>query len=135
MKVRAFTFVELLIALSLFSVGMLSILQVFPANRRLLAQSSYQSQASFLAEEQMETLRSLPYSSLTTGTYEAKATVPNSTGTQYSLFQRSTTIDYIDGSYSVSATDTGLKRLTVTVYWSEGNVNRTYVLTTYDYSK
>ncbi len=135
MRRRGFTFVELLIALSLFSVGMLSILQIFPINRRLLNQSSYQTDAAFLAEEQMETLRSLAYSALTAGTYEAKATVPNSTGTVYSLFQRSTTIDYINSSYAVSGTDTGLKRLTVTVYWSEGSVNRSYVLSTYDYNK
>jgi prepilin-type N-terminal cleavage/methylation domain-containing protein len=132
---KGFTFVELLVALSLFSVGMISVLQIFPVNRRLISQASMQTQATYLAQEQMETLRSLPYASLTVGTYEPKAIVPNSSGTTLSLFQRSTTIEYIDSSYAVSATDTGLKRETVTVYWNDGALARTYVLVTYDYDK
>lgn len=53
---RGFTFVEVLLALVLFLVGMLSALQVIPANRDQLAQSAERTQAVFLAQEAMETI-------------------------------------------------------------------------------
>lgn len=53
---RGFTFVEVLLALVLFMVGMLSALQVIPANRDQLTQSAERTQAIFLAQEAMETI-------------------------------------------------------------------------------
>jgi prepilin-type N-terminal cleavage/methylation domain-containing protein len=129
---RGFTFIELLVALSLFSVGFVSVLQIFPVNRRLLAQSSFQTQAAFLVQEQIENLRSLPYTSITVGTYEPRAFL---TGTSASdpvtQFERSTTVSLMDGTYATTATDVGLKKIVVTVYWSEHNIPRQYSITTY----
>jgi len=127
-RTPGFTFVELLVALSLFSIGMISVVQIFPINRRLLNQSTYQTQAVFLAQQEMETIRSLDYTDLTTGTFEPKETIPQSSGTVFSQFQRSTTVTLIDGTYATTNTDVGLKKVAVTVYWTEGSVNRQYTL-------
>lgn len=126
-----FTFIELIIAVFLFSYGIISVMQVFPVNRKLLAQSSLQTQASFLAEEQVEKVEAQPYTSLTVGSYEPRAFLPNDNGSFATQFERSTDISYIDGTYAASATDVGLKKVVVTVYWTDGTINRTYVLTSF----
>lgn len=132
MKVkRGFTFVELIIAIFLFSYGIISVMQIFPVNRKLLAQSALQTQASFLAEEQMENVQATDYPNLTVGSFEPRAFLPNTNGIFATQFERSTDVSLIDSTYNATATDVGLKKVVVTVYWVDGNVNRTYVLTSY----
>jgi prepilin-type N-terminal cleavage/methylation domain-containing protein len=129
---KGFTFIELILAILLFSFGIISVMQVFPLNRRLLSQSAMQTQASFLAQEQMERVRTRSYSELTVGQYEPRAFLPGTMGAFAAQFERNTVVTLIDGNHQVSFTDVGLKRITVTVYWTERNVNRTYVLTSYE---
>jgi type II secretory pathway pseudopilin PulG len=129
----AFTFLELLIALALFAGGMMTMLQIFPLNRRFLTQSALTTQATFLGQEEMETVRSVAYEDLTVGTYEAKHAV--SSGDAFSQFQRETTVALLDASRQPTATDTGLKKITVTVYWMEKNVSRHLTIATYAYEK
>lgn len=131
MKRKGFTIIELALAIVLFSFGVISVMQIFPVNRRLLTQSSMQTMAANLAQEQIENVRNLSYASLTTGSYEPKAYLTGSTGDPVTQFQRSTDISLIDSNYNSTATDVGLKKIVVTVYWSEGSVNRTYAITTY----
>lgn len=127
----AFTFIELTLAVLLFSFGIISVIQVFPVNRRFISQSALQTQASFLAQEQVEKVRTVSYADLSVGTYEPRAFLPNGAGTFATQFERETTVSLIDDSYAATATDIGLKKVLVTVYWSEGAVNRSYSLTTY----
>lgn len=132
-----FTFLEVLLALSLFTVGMISVLQIFPVNRRFLSQSSMTTQAVYLVQEQIENLRGQTYTSLTVGAYEPPIAMGTSPGDVLNLFQRSTTIAYINPSanWVDSASDLGMKRLTVQVTWQEGASNRSYSLSTYVYQR
>lgn len=127
---RGYTFIELIIALSLFLVGMLSILQLFPANRRLLAQSGMRTQAAFLAQEQLETARGNSYANLTVGTYRSRAAISNDTSSVYSLFERQVVVELIDANRAVTNTDVGLKRVTATIYWSERTLSQQYSVST-----
>jgi Tfp pilus assembly protein PilV len=120
-----------MLSIFLFTYGMISVLQIFPVNRRLLEQSKFQTQASFLAQEQMEIVRSVSYASLTTGAYEARAFLPSGAGVFATQFERSTDVSLIDGTYAATNSDVGLKKIVVTVYWAERSINRTYVLTSY----
>lgn len=139
MKKSGFTLVEVMVALSLFAVGMLSILQIFPINRRYLAQSANTTQAVFLAQEEIEQVRSQPYANLTIGTYETKHAVSQTAGDPLSQYQRQTTVTIINAAHqSISPQDTahdlGLKQLDVTVYWLENTISRSYTLSTYVYN-
>jgi len=134
MRRRGFTILELLIALSLFLIGMVSILEIFPVDRNLLNQTMHSTQASFLAQEQMEQVVATPYSSLTVGTYLPNAVVTTDTTSPYSIYSRQVTVDYINSSYAVSGTDTGLKRVTVTISWQERTFMQYSTLTTYVHS-
>lgn len=60
-RTRGFTFVELLVALVVFTLGMLAILRIVPVNRKFIAQSYRRSQAVFLAQERIEQLLSESY--------------------------------------------------------------------------
>ena len=135
MKRPGFTLLELLIALSLFSIGMLTILEIFPVNRRFLTQSAQTTQASFLAQEEIESIRGLDYASLTVGTFEPTHTLGASTSDSLNTFSRQTTISYIDGNHQVTAINAGLKQVNVTVTWQERTINRQYLLSTYVYDK
>ena len=133
MRRQGFTLLEVLIAVSLFAVGMMSIIQIFPLNRRLLRQSANTSQAAFLAQEEIEIIRDVDYDSLTTGTYEA-AHAMGTAGDQLVIFSRSTAVSLIDSNRAATNSDVGLKKIVVTVTWTERNVARTYSLATYAYN-
>ena len=128
MKRQAFTYVELIIALTLFTVGMLSLLQIFPLNRRFLAESSMTTQASFLAEEGIEQARLVPYANLTVGTYQAATAV----ATRGSLvgFSRQINVYLLDTNWQSTSTDVGLKRVESVVTWDEHGIARTYKVST-----
>jgi type IV pilus assembly protein PilV len=131
MKKQGFTILELLIATSVLTVGLIVVLSIFPVNRRYIAQSSATTQASFLAQEQIEYVRSLDYASLTTGTFEATHTLGSSSTDPLNQFSRQTTVSLIDGSYGSSASDVGLKKVVTTVTWTENNGARQYQLATF----
>ncbi|MBU6389369.1 hypothetical protein KGQ71_02530 [Patescibacteria group bacterium] len=130
-----FTYLELLIAISLFTVGMLSVLEIFPVNRRYLNQSADYTQAAYLAQEEMETIRGVSYASLTSGTYEPLHAVGSGPTDPLGQYQRQTTVTFIDSqnNWQNSATDTGLKRVDVTVIWSDRSIHYSYLLTSYVY--
>ena len=140
-RAGGFTFLELLIAISLFVVGMVSVLQIFPLNRRYLAQSSATTQAAFLAQEEVEQIHAVSYDNQSVGSspaYEARhALAPYDGDASTALFERQTVINYVDpaASYAVTATDTGFKRVTVSVFWQENGNTRQYDLSTFTYDK
>lgn len=135
MKKPAFTFLELLVAITLFGVGMLSLVEVIPVNRKFITQSSQTTQAAFLAQEKMEEMRSLTYDSLPAGTFESKGVVNNTGGNTFQAFQRQTIITNIDNSWATTGSETGLRKVVVTVFWDEGNGERQYSLSSFIYEK
>lgn len=137
MKKKAFTILELVIALSIFVVGMVSILEIFPVNRRFLAQSSMLTQASYLAQEGIEATRALDYGSLTVGVnpyFEVRHFMSATAGDQLSLFERRTEVELVDpATLGSSNTDQHLKKIETIVYWTENNNPRQYAIDTYVY--
>jgi len=145
---RGFTILELMIALSLFMIGMLSVLQIFPANRRLQEQNALATQAVFLAQEEMEKIRTIPYGSLTVGEYmprQIMSEAPSESGdTPYGNlvqvvgfdnssypFEKEITVKYLDSNRQQSANDLGLKQVDLTIYWKQKALDRQYSLSTY----
>lgn len=132
MKHSGFTLIEILVALSLFTVGMVSVLQIFPINRKFLVQSADTTQAVFLAQEEMEIVRNTSYASLTTGAaqaFEPLHTLSVSSG-PFVNYRRTTVINFVDpaAAYLASATDKFMKRVDITVTWDENGNTRTYTL-------
>ncbi len=139
MKQKAFTLLEVMVALTLFSIAVLGILRLLPLSQRYIQQSGYATQASFLAQEEIEKIRSTDYASLTVGAspaYEPLAAVSTASGDPLAKFSRTTVISYVDpaSNYAASATDLGMKKVVVTVSWVEGKRTPQFTLTTYAYN-
>ena len=141
-KRPAFTFIELLIALSLFSVGMVSVLRIFPVNRKYITQSGQTTRAAFAAQQAIETIRGISYDNLSVlpTVYEPAHTLGTGSSDPLAAFTRKTEIIYIDPTNNwlpanPTTTDTGLKKVSVTVSWSESGITRSYLISTFVYDK
>ncbi len=64
---RGFTLIELTIAMTLFTIGVLGMLGVTAGITRLLGQGERIATASFYAQERLETAQSTPCAALTAG--------------------------------------------------------------------
>ncbi len=114
---HGFTLIEVMIALSIMSVGVLSIGLAQLSALKLSTMSSRLSQGMYLAEEQMEIFRSTPWGPIFT---TAATNVPDPQGLltpvqgDSAQFNRSWTI-------TPNAPPHGLTEITVTVVWSNSN--------------
>ena len=118
-----FTIAEILVAITVFTIGILAVVQVFPLHRRLARISEKATVANYLAQEQFEKLFSLPYSEVTPGTYEIRA--PLAAAGDFSQYERETLVELVDANYQPSGTDLGLKKAMINVYFTENSQTRT----------
>ena len=125
---KGFSMSEVIVAIMVFAVGVLSVVEVFPLYRKMSRISEKSSIAVFLAQEQVESIFSLTYDSITVGQYEVKH--PLATSGQLAEYQRKTDVSYVDGNYQNSAADLGLKKVTTTVYWDEDGSEKSTNLVT-----
>ncbi len=114
---HGFTLIEVMIALTIMSVGVLSIGMAQLSALKLSTMSSRLSQGMYLAEEQMEIFRSTPWGPTFT---TAATNVPDPGGLitpvqgDSAQFNRSWTI-------TPNAPPHGLTGITVTVVWTNSN--------------
>jgi len=102
-----FSLVEVLIALIILAVALLSLAQVPPVTTRLMASSIHHEDASLIAQEQLEFLEGCPFDS---GFLSGDHTF------EYSL--EGVSRDFFDCSYSVTEVfDGNGKAVTVKITW------------------
>jgi type IV pilus assembly protein PilV len=120
---RGFTLLEVLIAVSIFSIGLLAVasMQISAISGNRLGNEL--SLATFLAQEQVETLKSADFNSATLaiGNYADPNNPIDETGTNGGIFNR---------SWVVAANTTFSRSVTVTVNWPQGAPAHSVVLTT-----
>lgn len=120
---RGFTLIELVIAIAILALMMFGIAELFP--RATIAGQSAQrlTGAVNLAQSQMETMLAMDYVLVTAGTFEARHNV-------LAPFERQTVVQFIDPTtLAVRASDLGLKRMTITVYYPTPQGERSFQLT------
>jgi type IV pilus assembly protein PilV len=105
---RGFTIVEVLVALSIMSLGMIGILALQKAATSASGYSRRATEAAVLAEDRLEELRTLPITSVTDGSDTVDAA---GTATDDGLFDRTWTL--------VTAGTTAT--ITVRVAWNEAD--------------
>lgn len=105
-----FTLIETMFALFVVSLGMISVLLIFPFVSGRLSAAEKTTQASFLAQAKMETLLAQSYDQLAIGQVVEDSLIEN-----FSNFSRQTDISYIDIDLAPSQNDTGLKKIIVTI--------------------
>lgn len=122
---KGFTLVEIIVAMTVVTIGVLAVINLFPRGLRLARESKETSVAINLTQEKIEELIAQNYDDIPTGIIEAKDRVDNNPSSQFYIYQRETQADYADSNLNTTAQDTELKKITVTVFWIENGREKT----------
>ena len=114
---RGFSLLEALLAIAVILVGILAIVKIFPLAFQVSQAAAKATIATNLAQAKIEEIFYLDYDNITLGALEAKHRLSADPANPFYYYQRQTVAKYVDGNLNYSATDTGLKKITATVYW------------------
>lgn len=114
-----FTLLEILVALSIFVVGMLALVTLGSQSQRLRETSVERTRAALLAQDGLETAVAAGYDQLTAGTDFLNEADLSGLGSDFSGFSRKVTVEYVDANLNLAGTDSGMKLITATVLWNE----------------
>lgn len=109
---------EIMVALSILVVAFITLMQSFPLGLTINKTSENTTKASYLAQEKLEELNSLGYNNIPTGIIEAKHRLTDDQTNYLYYFQRQTAVSYVDGNLQASGSDMGLKKIIVTIYYT-----------------
>ncbi len=112
------TLLEVMVSFSILALAFTSLMHSFPLSLTINKTSENATKASYLAQAKLEELNSLGYANIAVGTVEAKHRLSGDQADYLYYFQRQTQVNYVDGDLGVQASDTGLKKITVTVYFT-----------------
>lgn len=108
-----------MVAFTIVTGSFIAILQAFPTGLSLNKRSEMASVASYLAQEKIEEIWAQGYENTATGTVEAKHRLAEDSDDYMYNFQRETTVEYVDGSLSQTASDQGIKKISTNIYYTD----------------
>lgn len=111
-KDAGFTFLEVMVAILVLTIGIVAVLQIFPVGFSVEKASQMRTQGSLLAQEKIEEFTAKAYQSLAVGIV-TEAVLPS----PFEKFSRETKINYVDAGLQEAGSDTGLKKIEITVFW------------------
>ena len=115
---RAFTVVEILVAITVLTIGILGMAGFFGVSAKLTGSAKSQTTASNLAQGVLDTELGKSYDELAVGNGD-KDQFSTNQNNPYSKYAFRINISLIDKNLNTS-TDVGLKKIEVFVYWNEG---------------
>jgi len=115
---KGMSLIEVMVSFSILIIILVSLAQAFPMALAINKTSENATKASYLAQAKLEELNSLGYDNLSVGAVEAKHRLSADPADYLYYFQRQTDISYVDGNLADSVADTGLKKISVTVYYT-----------------
>jgi len=115
---------EAILAIAVLAMAILGIIQIFPLALKMSRIAEQTTVAANLAQAQAETIHSLNYSEISTGAIEARHRLASDPANPFYKYERQTVVDYVDGDLNNSATDLGLKKISITVYWLSSYLNK-----------
>lgn len=107
-----FTFLEVIIAISVLIIGIVAVLQIFPLALNIEKLNQMETQAVFLAQEKIEEKISKSYQDIQV-TVETEDSLPS----PFERFSRQTKIIYVDSDLATTTLDSGFKKIEVVVRW------------------
>lgn len=110
--------IEAMLAVAVLMIGVLVTVNIFPAALKISKNAEQETVAANLAQAGIEAAFSLGYDNIAVGVIEAKHRLSASSSNPFYNYQRQTVVSYVDGNMADSATATGLKKISVTVYWT-----------------
>jgi len=124
--------IETIVALSVLTVAFIGLVQAFPFGLSINKDAENVTIASYLVQEEIEELLLLGYGGIGTGTIEIKHRLSDDTSNYLYHFQRETIINYVDGNLDNSIVDLGIKKISVTVFYTNAisKTEKNYNITT-----
>ncbi len=112
---KAFTLIEVLIAIFILTIGIVAVLQLFPLGVNLQNASQMASISSQLGQAQMEEIISKSYNEISLGTTQESYGFDSS----FPFHKRETTVSLFDPNNPgvPPAEDLGIKKIEITVFW------------------
>ena len=107
-----FTFLEVIIAISVLIIGILATLQIFPLALNIEKLNQMETQAIFLAQEKIEEKISRAYQDI-----QIITETEDPLSSPYERFSRETKVIYVDSDLATTSSNLGLKKIEVTVRW------------------
>ncbi len=124
--------IEIMISVTVLAIGLLGLLRAFPQGIAVEKSLEYATIGSQLAQAKLEEYAATPYDEIGTGLIENQVRVNTDSSSILYHFLRTTTVSLVDSNLSVSGTDIGLKKVTITIAWPStfGGSNRSTSVTT-----
>jgi prepilin-type N-terminal cleavage/methylation domain-containing protein len=115
-----FSLIEVMIAMALFSIGLLAVASLQGANVKNNTTGNITTQAAMLARAKIEELKSMDISALTAGEYEDADQI-DADGNAGGIYKR---------EWQIENAATDLRRIQVSVSWNRAGQSRAVSLTT-----
>jgi len=116
-KKTGFTLIEMMTAVFILIIGIVAVLNIFPLGLQIRAGAEMAAIASWLGQEKIEEVISIPYSDISIGTIESRHYLPS----PYNKYERETIVSCVQGTdlsdVSCDSQPTPLKKVKVTVFW------------------
>lgn len=111
---RGFTMIELIIAIFILSVGILTVFLMFPLGIQIMKSSEMATTGTQLGQEKIEEVISCSYEAVSIG-----VTTESPLPSPFGAYRRETEVSYVDPALGLQevVTDKGVKRIEVTVFW------------------
>ncbi|MBU0546991.1 prepilin-type N-terminal cleavage/methylation domain-containing protein [Patescibacteria group bacterium] len=115
---KGFTLVELLVSISILSIGMFGVFQAFPLGTKIWKSSQRATLSSQLGQEKMEEIIANPYEEILIGTIELK----HQLNPPFNFYQRETVVTCVDPNSDFSevvncSPDPYMKKIEISVFW------------------
>jgi Tfp pilus assembly protein PilV len=120
---KGVSLVEAMVSVAILATGLLSIATLFPLIIKTSKTSEQETMAANLIQAKVEELFNYGYDNLKTGTIEPKSRLSQDPTNPFYNYQREVKIEYLDGNLNNSTSETGLKKITVTVYYNTSHLN------------
>jgi len=113
--------IEAILAITILTVGILTAINLFPLALKNSSSAEAETIASNLAQAKMESLAFEGYSNLAVGEIESRHRLSDDPQNPFYRYERETIIELLDGNLQTTASDLGLKKITINIYWTNAN--------------
>jgi len=110
--------IEIMVAFSILVVAFIGLIQSFPFGLSINKAAENVTIASYLAQGKIEEIISSGYDNINVGLLEAKQRLSENPADYLYSYQRQTEVNYVDSDLVNSVDDTGMKKISVTIYYT-----------------
>ncbi len=115
---QGFSLIETMVAMLILTIGILAIAKIFPLATQISKGNERVTVAVNLAQAKIEEITALDYNELEIGTIEPKSRLAEDSENPFYQYQRQTEVVYVDEDINPTGDNSGLKKITVTVFWT-----------------